>query len=70
MMEAMYFREMKKENAQRRLKAVKAQVKTARYKDLARFRQHTRYKVAQLHAQVSMGWDTQAMHEGPQKDMT
>ena len=70
MIEAMDFREMKKQNAPRRLQAVKAQVKAARHKDLAHFRQQIIDKVAQLHAQVSMGWDTQAMHEGRQPDMT
>ena len=64
MIEAMDFREMKKQNAPRRLQPVKAQVKTARQKDLAHFRQHIIDKVAKLHAQVSMVWDTQAMHEG------
>ena len=60
MIEAMDLREMKKKNAQRMLQAVKAQVKTAR---------HIRDNVAQLHAQVNMGWDTQTMQEGYQQDM-
>ena len=60
----MKFREMKKQNAQKRMQAVKAQVKTAREKELAHFIEHLRNKVALLRAQLSLGWDTQAMHEG------
>ena len=70
MLEAKDFKELKEQNVQRRLKAVKAQVKTSRYSDLGRFRQHIREEISQLHAQISMGWDLQAMHEGCQQVMT
>ena len=44
--------------------AVKTKVKTAEFRDLTIFRQHVRDKVSELHAQMNMCWDTQALHEG------
>ena len=42
MLEAKDLKELKEQNVQRRLQAVKVQVKTPTYKDLWRFRQHQR----------------------------
>ena len=50
MLEAMEFRETKKQHAQRRLREVSIEVKTARYRELDDFMEQLVYEVAQLHS--------------------
>ena len=71
MIEIKEFRIMKDQNIQkRRLQAVEAIFQTAEFKDLTIFRQYVRDKVSEPHGQMSVCWDTQALHEGRLQHMT
>ena len=58
MIEIKEFRIMMEQNIQRRLLADEAQVKSEEFNNLMRFRQYVKDRVSQLHAQMSVGWDT------------
>ena len=55
---------MKDQHIQTGFQAVKAQIKSADFKDLTLFRQHIRDKVSQFHPKWNVGWDKQALKEG------
>ena len=56
--------------ASTRLLADEAQVKSEEFNNLMRFRQYVKDRVSQLHALMSVGWDTQAMQECRSQYMT